>query len=189
MGLPAAFCIAQKHQKLRILPAEWLADPSSTTMPATSALLPFSSSSACRRCLLAQPSCWQSAALPSCPCTAATWRRAWLCLAPRPQVCLCVWGSRCLERRPTAPQSQVGCHSTAHVETEAVCRAAEQSRAELASQHSCALQGYCLCLASLSWLAGSTYFDSLQQEASFVTTTNDPAGFTIIDTLAWGALG
>jgi photosystem I subunit V len=36
---------------------------------------------------------------------------------------------------------------------------------------------------------GSTYFDSLQQEASFVTTTNDPAGFTIIDTLAWGALG
>lgn len=41
----------------------------------------------------------------------------------------------------------------------------------------------------LPWLAGSTYFDSLQQEASFVTTTNDPAGFTIIDTLAWGALG
>jgi hypothetical protein len=24
--------------------------------------------------------------------------------------------------------------------------------------------------------AGSTYFDSLQQEASFITTTNDPAG-------------
>jgi len=34
-----------------------------------------------------------------------------------------------------------------------------------------------------------SYFDSLQQEASFVTTTNDPAGFTIVDTLAWGALG
>lgn len=36
---------------------------------------------------------------------------------------------------------------------------------------------------------GDTYFDSLQQDASFITTTNDPAGFTIIDTLAWGALG
>ncbi|KAF8060105.1 hypothetical protein HT031_005044 [Scenedesmus sp. PABB004] len=36
---------------------------------------------------------------------------------------------------------------------------------------------------------GSTYFDSLQQEASFITTTNDPAGFTLIDTFAWGALG
>jgi len=36
---------------------------------------------------------------------------------------------------------------------------------------------------------GGTYFDSLQQEASFITTTNDPAGFTIVDTLAWGALG
>jgi hypothetical protein len=24
--------------------------------------------------------------------------------------------------------------------------------------------------------AGSTYFDNLQQEASFITTTNDPAG-------------
>eukprot|EP00775_Hariotina_reticulata_P001547 gene1547-1886_t len=38
-------------------------------------------------------------------------------------------------------------------------------------------------------LPGSTYFDSLQNEASFVTTTNDPAGFTLVDTLAWGALG
>ena len=37
--------------------------------------------------------------------------------------------------------------------------------------------------------AGDTYFDSLQQDASFITTTNDPAGFTLIDTLAWGALG
>jgi len=36
---------------------------------------------------------------------------------------------------------------------------------------------------------GDTYFDSLQQDASFITTTNDPAGFTLIDTLAWGALG
>jgi photosystem I subunit V len=36
---------------------------------------------------------------------------------------------------------------------------------------------------------GSTYFDSLQTEASFITTTNDPAGFTLVDTLAWGALG
>ncbi|WIA37126.1 hypothetical protein OEZ86_014089 [Tetradesmus obliquus] len=36
---------------------------------------------------------------------------------------------------------------------------------------------------------GSTYFDSLQQEASFITSTNDPAGFTLIDTMAWGALG
>jgi hypothetical protein len=36
---------------------------------------------------------------------------------------------------------------------------------------------------------GTTYFDSLQQDASFITTTNDPAGFTLIDTLAWGALG
>jgi photosystem I subunit V len=38
-------------------------------------------------------------------------------------------------------------------------------------------------------VAGSTYFDSLQQEASFITTTNDPAGFTLVDTMAWGALG
>ena len=37
--------------------------------------------------------------------------------------------------------------------------------------------------------AGTTYFDALQQDASFITTTNDPAGFTLIDTLAWGALG
>eukprot|EP00878_Enallax_costatus_P040885 GHUV01047291.1.p1 GENE.GHUV01047291.1~~GHUV01047291.1.p1 ORF type:complete len:134 (+),score=36.71 GHUV01047291.1:182-583(+) len=36
---------------------------------------------------------------------------------------------------------------------------------------------------------GDTYFDSLQQEASFITSTNDPAGFTLIDTMAWGALG
>ena len=36
---------------------------------------------------------------------------------------------------------------------------------------------------------GSTYFDSLQKPASFTVTTNDPAGFTIIDVLGWGALG
>jgi photosystem I reaction center subunit V len=41
----------------------------------------------------------------------------------------------------------------------------------------------------LPFPAGSTYFDSLQQEASFITTTNDPAGFTLVDTMAWGALG
>jgi hypothetical protein len=39
-----------------------------------------------RRCPLAQPSCWQLAALPSCPSNAATWRGAQLCPAPRPQV-------------------------------------------------------------------------------------------------------
>lgn len=36
---------------------------------------------------------------------------------------------------------------------------------------------------------GSTYFDSLQKPASFTVTTNDPAGFTIIDLMGWGALG
>lgn len=36
---------------------------------------------------------------------------------------------------------------------------------------------------------GDSYFDKLQDEASFITSTNDPAGFTIVDTLAWGALG
>jgi hypothetical protein len=33
--------------------------------------------------------------------------------------------------------------------------------------------------------AGTTYFDSLQQDASFITTTQDPAGFTLIDVFAW----
>lgn len=37
--------------------------------------------------------------------------------------------------------------------------------------------------------AGTTYFDSLQQTSSFTVTTNDPAGFTIVDVLGWGALG
>lgn len=36
---------------------------------------------------------------------------------------------------------------------------------------------------------GTTYFDNLQKPASFTLTTNDPAGFNIIDTFAWGALG
>jgi hypothetical protein len=46
---------------------------------------------------------------------------------------------------------------------------------------------FCCCCCCC--FAGSTYFDSLQQEASFITTTNDPAGFTLVDTMAWGALG
>jgi hypothetical protein len=68
------------------------------------------------------------------------------------------------------------------------------SRAEICcepphTQH-LAVQDLSNCLPLLSLChAGSTYFDSLQQEARFVTTTNDPAGFTIIDTFAWGALG
>lgn len=37
--------------------------------------------------------------------------------------------------------------------------------------------------------SGTSYFDSLSQDASFITTTNDPDGFTLVDTLAWGALG
>eukprot|EP00270_Netrium_digitus_P018737 TRINITY_DN717_c0_g1_i3.p2 TRINITY_DN717_c0_g1~~TRINITY_DN717_c0_g1_i3.p2 ORF type:complete len:139 (-),score=23.54 TRINITY_DN717_c0_g1_i3:233-649(-) len=31
--------------------------------------------------------------------------------------------------------------------------------------------------------------DSKAQEVEFFTKTNDPAGFTIVDVLAWGALG
>ncbi|KAI3435822.1 hypothetical protein D9Q98_001880 [Chlorella vulgaris] len=31
--------------------------------------------------------------------------------------------------------------------------------------------------------------DDRAQEASFVLKTNDPAGFTIVDVMAWGALG
>lgn len=46
-----------------------------------------------------------------------------------------------------------------------------------------------ICTACTACAAGTTYFDNLQQEASFITTTNDPAGFTLVDTLAWGALG
>lgn len=41
----------------------------------------------------------------------------------------------------------------------------------------------------LACTTGNSYFDKLQDEASFIGATNDPAGFTIIDTLAWGALG
>lgn len=37
---------------------------------------------------------------------------------------------------------------------------------------------------------GATYFEKLSQDASFIKPTGgDPAGFTIIDVLAWGALG
>ena len=31
--------------------------------------------------------------------------------------------------------------------------------------------------------------DRLAEEASFLMTTNDPAGFNLIDVMAWGALG
>jgi photosystem I subunit V len=39
---------------------------------------------------------------------------------------------------------------------------------------------------------GQTHFqagDRLAEEVSFITNTNDPAGFTIVDVMAWGALG
>lgn len=36
---------------------------------------------------------------------------------------------------------------------------------------------------------GTTYFDKLSQDASFIKTTGDPEGFGIIDVFAWGALG
>jgi len=39
---------------------------------------------------------------------------------------------------------------------------------------------------------GKTHFDAGDKraaEASFVTSTNDPAGFTIVDTLVWGSIG
>lgn len=31
--------------------------------------------------------------------------------------------------------------------------------------------------------------DTRAQEASFITSTNDPAGFTLVDTLLWGSVG
>ena len=34
-----------------------------------------------------------------------------------------------------------------------------------------------------------TFINIQRQEASFALTTNDPAGFNAIDTLAWGAIG
>ena len=37
--------------------------------------------------------------------------------------------------------------------------------------------------------AGGTFFDGLAKETQGALQTNDPAGFTIIDTLAWGSLG
>ena len=39
---------------------------------------------------------------------------------------------------------------------------------------------------------GETHFaagDVKAEEASFLNTTNDPAGFTLIDVMAWGSLG
>jgi len=39
---------------------------------------------------------------------------------------------------------------------------------------------------------GKTHFDAGDKraaEASFVTSTNDPAGFTIVDTMVWGSIG
>lgn len=39
---------------------------------------------------------------------------------------------------------------------------------------------------------GKTHFaagDSRAEEASFITSTNDPAGFNLIDLLAWGSIG
>ena len=39
---------------------------------------------------------------------------------------------------------------------------------------------------------GQTHFaagDSRAEEASFVTSTRDPAGFTLVDLLAWGSIG
>jgi photosystem I subunit V len=39
---------------------------------------------------------------------------------------------------------------------------------------------------------GETHFaagDARAQEASFITSTNDPAGFTLVDLLAWGSIG
>jgi len=39
---------------------------------------------------------------------------------------------------------------------------------------------------------GKTHFaagDSRAEEANFAMSTNDPAGFTIVDLLAWGSIG
>lgn len=39
---------------------------------------------------------------------------------------------------------------------------------------------------------GETHFDAgdaRAKEASFITTTKDPAGFTLVDLLAWGSIG
>jgi photosystem I subunit V len=36
---------------------------------------------------------------------------------------------------------------------------------------------------------GTTYFDKLQQDASFIKSTGDPAGFSLVDLAAWGSLG
>lgn len=39
---------------------------------------------------------------------------------------------------------------------------------------------------------GVTHFDAgdrLAEEVTFFTKTNDPAGFSLVDVMAWGALG
>ena len=49
-----------------------------------------------------------------------------------------------------------------------------------------------LAKAGLPMQNGQTHFqagDRLAEEVSFITNTNDPAGFTIVDVMAWGALG
>jgi photosystem I subunit V len=46
--------------------------------------------------------------------------------------------------------------------------------------------------AGLPTQNGETHFaagDVKAEEASFLNTTNDPAGFTLIDVMAWGSLG
>jgi photosystem I subunit V len=46
--------------------------------------------------------------------------------------------------------------------------------------------------AGLPTQNGDTHFaagDVKAEEASFLNTTNDPAGFTLIDVMAWGSLG
>ncbi|EFN54201.1 hypothetical protein CHLNCDRAFT_14457, partial [Chlorella variabilis] len=49
-----------------------------------------------------------------------------------------------------------------------------------------------LAKAGLPTQDGKTHLeagDLRAEEASFVLKTNDPAGFTIVDVMAWGALG
>ncbi|MEW5299172.1 MAG: hypothetical protein WDW38_005059 [Sanguina aurantia] len=36
---------------------------------------------------------------------------------------------------------------------------------------------------------GTTFFDDLQKPATFTMSSNDPAGFNLIDVFGWGALG
>jgi hypothetical protein len=121
------------------------------------------------RCRPARRRCWRSAASRSCPSSAAPRRtpRPW---APRPPVRAArraawdpIWSCAPAAGRTAAPRrpSRPGADPPPPPPPHPLS----------------------------SPLPGSTYFDALQQDASFITTTNDPAGFTIIDTLAWGALG